>query len=131
MATNFEKVLEFHKVFECLINANPTLFGDENFLKLRVDLIDEEFRELKEAITNRDLVSIADALTDILYVTYGFGVSLGINLDAAFHEVHRSNMTKLDSNGQVIRRYDGKVLKGPNYTPPDLKTILEKQGPIS
>ena len=91
---------------------------------LRVDLIDEELNELREATGKQDLVGIADALTDLLYVVYGAGHAYGINLDECFAEVHRSNMSKLDDESQPIYREDGKVLKGPNYTPPDLAEII-------
>lgn len=91
---------------------------------LRVDLIDEELNELREATSRQDLVGIADALTDLLYVVYGAGHAYGINLDECFAEVHRSNMSKLDDESQPIYREDGKVLKGPNYTPPDLAEII-------
>lgn len=95
-----------------------------NVATLRVDLIDEELNELREATSRQDLVGIADALTDLLYVVYGAGHAYGINLDDCFAEVHRSNMSKLDDESQPIYREDGKVLKGPNYTPPDLAEII-------
>ena len=91
---------------------------------LRVDLIDEELNELREATGKQDLVGIADALTDLLYVVYGAGHAYGINLDDCFAEVHRSNMSKLDDESQPIYREDGKVLKGPNYIPPALGQII-------
>lgn len=123
MKTNFEKVIEFHEVFGSEINYTPTLVG-EDLESLRILLIEEELGELKEALSEDNLVSIADALTDILYVVYGAGVTYGIDLDATFAEVHRSNMSKLGENGEVVEREDGKVLKGPDYTPPNLFKIL-------
>ena len=92
---------------------------------MRLELIAEELGELEEAIANKDLVGIADALTDILYVTYGAGHAFGLDLDACFREVQRSNMSKLGEDGKPIYREDGKVLKGPNYSEPDLKKTLQ------
>ena len=109
--------------FEQKVEIMPTL-SDFSTRELRLELIVEEVEELADAIDNEDLVEIADALTDILYVTYGAGHALGIDLDACFDEVHRSNMSKLDENGKAIYRADGKVLKGPNYFPPNLKNIF-------
>jgi len=99
-------------------------FPDNDTIVLRLELIEEELRELREAIGNADLVEVADALTDILYVTYGAGHAFGINLDECFSEVQKSNMSKLDENGQPIYREDGKVLKGPNYFEPDLSKYV-------
>jgi predicted HAD superfamily Cof-like phosphohydrolase len=99
---------------------------DPATVKLRVDLIAEELQELKDAIAMEDLVGVADALTDILYVTYGAGVAFGLDLDDCFEEVHSSNMSKLDEEGNPIYRADGKVLKGPFYRPPDLKSKIYK-----
>ena len=93
--------------------------------KLRVELIVEELSELEDANEEQDLVAVADALTDILYVTYGAGHAYGIDLDACFKEVQRSNMSKLGEDGEPIYREDGKVLKGPNFSEPDLKSILQ------
>ena len=92
--------------------------------ELRYDLIKEEVDELREALDNRDLVGVADALTDILYVTYGAGHSFGIDLDKCFEEVQKSNMSKLDKNGKPIYNKDGKVIKGPKYFKPNLESIL-------
>ena len=100
-------------------------FPKDKTIKLRIDLIKEELNELEEAINNNNLVEVADALTDILYVTYGAGHSFGINLDACFQEVQNSNMSKLDKNGNPIYNENGKVLKGPNYFEPDLKKFIE------
>ena len=103
----------------------PTL-PNQKLAQLRVDLIAEELNELVDALADDDMVEIADALTDILYVTYGAGVAFGIELDPCFHEVHRSNMSKLDEYGKPIYREDGKVLKGPGYSKPDLTPIILK-----
>ena len=92
--------------------------------ELRYELIREELEEMREALDTKDLVGIADALADLLYVVYGAGHSFGLDLDACFNEVHRSNMSKLDKNGKPIYREDGKVLKGEDYSPPDLKSTL-------
>lgn len=97
---------------------------DKDVSDLRLKLIKEEVSELEQAIEQNNLIEIADALTDILYVVYGAGATYGIDLDACFKEVHRSNMSKLDKNGNPIYRKDGKVLKGPYYKPPDLESIL-------
>ncbi len=95
--------------------------------ELRYDLIREELLELREALDNKDIVGVADALTDILYVTYGAGHAFGINLDKCFAEVQRSNMSKLGEDGRPIYRDDGKVLKGPKYSPPDLESIIKNE----
>ena len=95
--------------------------------ELRYELIKEELSELREALDQKDIVGVADALTDILYVTYGAGHAFGINLDKCFTEVQRSNMSKLGEDGKPIYREDGKVLKGPKYSPPDLKSIIENE----
>ena len=98
---------------------------DERIQTLRISLIEEELLELKEAIKNKDIKEVADALTDILYVTYGAGHAFGINLDKCFDEVQKSNMSKLDENGKPIFNEDGKVLKGPNYFKPKLEKFLK------
>jgi predicted HAD superfamily Cof-like phosphohydrolase len=121
--TNFEKVKEFTAVFGQDVSDTPR-FPAKDVIKLRVELIREEFQELKDAIKDKDLVEVADALTDILYVTYGAGVAFGIDLDACLAEVHRSNMTKLGADGKPVHREDGKIIKGPNYEKPNLKPIL-------
>ncbi len=95
-------------------------------MKMRLDLIEEEYLELKEATYGDDLVGLLDGLADILYVTYGMAITLGLPIDEAFAEVHRSNMTKLDENGEPIFREDGKLLKGPNYEPPSLERFCEQ-----
>jgi predicted HAD superfamily Cof-like phosphohydrolase len=124
MKTNFKKVEEFHNTFGVENLSSPN-FPAEKIQQLRIELIREEFEELKEAIDDNDIVEVADALTDILYVVYGAGLSFGIDLDKCFEEVHRSNMSKLTKDGKVIRREsDGKVLKSDQFSPPDLKSIL-------
>ena len=122
--TNFIKVKKFMQKFgqEVLESAQ---FPDKKIVKLRVDLIKEEFNELQEAIKNKDLVEVADALTDILYVTYGAGHAFGINLDDFFDEVQKSNMSKLDKDGKPIYNNVGKVLKGPSFFEPDLKKFIK------
>jgi predicted HAD superfamily Cof-like phosphohydrolase len=121
--TNFEKVENFMLAFGQDVKPVPEL-ADFNTAELRLDLIQEEVQELSVAIDNDDIVEIADALTDILYVVYGAGHAYGIDLDECFNEVHSSNMSKLGEGGKPIYREDGKVLKGPNYFPPDLEGVL-------
>ena len=104
---------------------NKAEFPSEKIQDLRVSLIDEELSELKEAIENKDIKEVADALTDILYVTYGAGHAFGIDLDKCFNEVQRSNMSKLDENGKPIFNEHGKVLKGPNYFKPNLEKFIK------
>ena len=103
---------------------NKPSFSSDKINKLRIDLIKEELDELREAVNNNDLLEVADALTDILYVTYGAGHAFGINLDKCFDEVQNSNMSKLDSDGKPIYNEMGKVMKGPNYFKPDLKKLV-------
>ena len=122
--TNFLKVKEFMKTFGQEIEKSPK-FPNDKVLKLIINLIKEELCELEEAIKNKDLIEVADALTDILYVTYGAGHAFGINLDACFDEVQRSNMSKLDLNGKPIYSQQGKVLKGPNYFAPNLSKFIK------
>ena len=122
--TNFELVGDFMSACNQEVKDVPEI-PDWNTCALRLDLINEEVRELEVALANENLVDIADALTDILYVVYGAGHAFGIDLDACFAEVHRSNMSKLDPDGKPLYREDGKVLKGPNYFDPDLEAILE------
>ena len=123
--TNFEKVKKFMQTFgqEVKIKAS---FPSEKITTLRLGLIIEELEELKKAVKEKDLTEVADALTDILYVTYGAGHAFGIDLDKCFNEVQNSNMSKLDKNGEPIYNENGKVLKGPNYFKPDLKKFLWK-----
>tara|TARA_B110000503_G_scaffold139019_1_gene226414 strand:- start:5004 stop:5405 length:402 start_codon:yes stop_codon:yes gene_type:complete len=121
--TNFELVGDFMEVFGQIVELDPRM-PDSDTMDLRVSLIEEELGELKEAIANDDIVEVADALTDLLYVIYGAGHSFGIDLDECFAEVHGSNMSKLGADGQPIYREDGKVLKGANYYAPNLKSVL-------
>ena len=123
--TNFERVREFMEVFGQEVKKKPE-WPKEEVCDLRVDLISEEFDELREAIYTKEgtLVDVADALSDLLYVVYGAGHAFGIDLDKCFEEVHNSNMSKLDENGKPIYREDGKILKGSNFREPDLKGIL-------
>ena len=125
LRTNFERVHEFMKVFGQEIKEKPE-WPDGETMELRIDLIEEELGEFKDAIINGDgtLVDVADALSDLLYVVYGAGHSFGLDLDACFKEVHRSNMSKVDEYGKPIYREDGKVLKGPDFTAPDLKSMI-------
>ena len=122
--TNFEKVGTFMKTFGQEVKLKPSLSSDK-INSLRLDLIKEELDELKDAIDKKDLVEVADALTDILYVTYGAGHAFGINLDKCFEEVQNSNMSKLDINGKPIYDEKGKVMKGPNYFKPDLRKFIK------
>ena len=121
--TNFNKVGTFMKTFGQEVKTKPS-FSTEKINKLRLDLIREELDELTEALNNKDLLEVADALTDILYVTYGAGHAFGINLDKCFEEVQNSNMSKLDNNGKPIYNDSGKVMKGPNYFKPDLSKFI-------
>ena len=121
--TNFEKVGIFMKTFGQEVKVKASL-STEKINKLRYNLIKEELSELLEAIEKKDLVEVADALTDILYVTYGAGHAFGINLDKCFSEVQNSNMSKLGADGKPIYNESGKVMKGPNYYKPNLKKIL-------
>tara|TARA_Y100000590_G_scaffold239218_1_gene269057 strand:+ start:544 stop:912 length:369 start_codon:yes stop_codon:yes gene_type:complete len=121
--SNFNDVKVFMKTYGQEIKDKAS-FPNDKIIKLRLDLINEEIKELQEAIHNKDLVEIADALTDILYVTYGAGHSFGINLDKCFSEVQRSNMSKLGTDGKPIYNESGKVMKGPNYFKPNLKQFI-------
>ena len=122
--TNFEKVGVFMKTFGQNVKQSSS-FSSEKINALRVSLIKEELDELIEAMNKKDLVEVADALTDILYVTYGAGHAFGINLDACFEEVQNSNMSKLDKDGKPIYNDKGKVMKGPNYFKPDLSKYIK------
>ena len=121
--SNFNKVGTFMKTFGQEVKSKPS-FSSDKINKLRIDLIKEELNELQEAMKNNDLLEVADALTDILYVTYGAGHAFGINLDKCFEEVQNSNMSKLDENGKPIYNESGKVMKGPNYFKPDLSKFV-------
>ena len=122
--TNFEKVGLFMKTFCQEIKTNAS-FSSDKINKLRVDLIEEELEELKYAIHKKDLKETIDALTDILYVTYGAGHAFGVNLDKCFEEVQNSNMSKLGEDGKPIYNENGKVMKGPNYFKPNLNQFLK------
>ena len=122
--TNFEKVGLFMKTFGQEIKIKASL-STEKINELRISLINEELEEFKEAIKNNNLKEVADALTDILYVTYGAGHAFGINLDKCFDEVQQSNMSKLSEDGKPIYNESGKVMKGPKYFKPDLSKFLK------
>ena len=121
--TNFEKVGEFMKTFSQEVKSKSSLSSDKINI-LRINLIEEELEELKLSIKQKNLLEVADALTDILYVTYGAGHAFGINLDKCFEEVQNSNMSKLGDDGKPIYSEKGKVMKGPNYFKPNLSNIL-------
>lgn len=121
--SNFEKVGDFMEAFGQEVLYVPTM-PDFNLAALRLDLIEEEVQELRDGLGRSSLLEVADALTDILYVVYGAGHAFGIDLDDCFHEVHRSNMTKLGEDGRPLYREDGKVMKGPNYEEPDLTQYI-------
>ena len=121
--TNFNKVGVFMKTFGQEVKNKPS-FSTDKINQLRISLIQEELDELKEAMTNNDLLEVADALTDLLYVTYGAGHAFGIDLDKCFNEVQNSNMSKLGEDGKPIYNELGKVMKGPNYFKPDLSKFI-------
>ena len=122
--TNFQKVKNFMETFGQEVKSRPS-FSSDKINMLRYNLIKEELDEFKEALDNNDLLEVADALTDILYVTYGAGHAFGINLDACFEEVQNSNMSKLGNDGKPIYNNQGKVMKGPKYFKPDLSKFLK------
>ena len=122
--TNFENVKKFMQIFGQEVRSKAS-FPNDKIINLRLDLIREELLELEEAIEKKDIKEVADALTDILYVTYGAGHAFGINLDKCFEEVQNSNMSKLGSDGKPIYNENGKVMKGPNYLEPNLKQFVE------
>ena len=121
--TNFEKVGLFMTTFGQEVKKKPS-FSSYKINNLRISLIEEELNEFKEAVSKKDLKEVADALTDILYVTYGAGHAFGINLDKCFEEVQKSNMSKLGNDGEPIYNEHGKVMKGPKYFKPNLKKFL-------
>ena len=123
--TNFELVAEFMRAFEQDVHSDTTLREAET-RALRYELIREELEELHEAFGAKDIVEVADALADLLYVVYGAGHAFGINLDECFLEVHRSNMSKLGEDGKPVKRFDGKIMKGPGFFAPDLESVLNK-----
>ncbi len=122
--TNFQKVKTFMEIFGQEVKSEPS-FSSEKINDLRYNLIKEELEEFKEAIDKKDLLEVADALTDLLYVTYGAGHAFGINLDDCFNEVQNSNMSKLGIDGKPIYNEAGKVMKGPNYFKPDLSKFVK------
>ena len=122
--TNFQKVKNFMETFGQQVKSSPS-FSSDKINDLRYNLIKEELDEFKQALENKDLLEVADALTDILYVTYGAGHAFGIDLDACFNEVQNSNMSKLGSDGKPIYNDQGKVMKGPNYFKPNLSKFLK------
>ena len=122
--SNFEDVKTFMATFGQMVRTKPQ-FPDEKTMQLRYDLIKEELNELERAMKTKNLKEVADALTDILYVTYGAGYAYGIDLDKCFKEVQRSNMSKLGTDGKPIYNDKGKVMKGPNYSEPNLKQFVE------
>ena len=122
--TNFKSVKKFMEKFGQEIKEKAS-FPDDRITSLRYDLIKEELGELKEAMDKKDIKEVADALTDILYVTYGAGHAFGVNLDKCFEEVQNSNMSKLGSNGKPIFNEKGKVMKGPNYFKPNISQFLK------
>jgi len=122
--TNFQKVKTFMETFGQEVKSTPS-FSSEKINNLRYSLISEELEELKDAIDKKDLLEVADALTDLLYVTYGAGHAFGINLDECFNEVQNSNMSKLGNDGKPIYNDAGKVMKGPNYFKPDLSKFVK------
>lgn len=121
-----EKVAEFHQVYGCPINTSskPSVAAMGDRVYLRLDLIQEEFDELKVAVANTDVVEVADALGDLIYVICGFAIEAGISLDNVVDEIHASNLTKLGADGIPMVRDDGKILKGPNYVKPDIAAVL-------
>ena len=122
--SNFEDVKTFMETFGQMVRTKPK-FPDTKTMQLRYDLIEEELNELEEAMKTKNLKEVADALTDILYVTYGAGYAYGIDLDKCFKEVQRANMSKLGGDGKPIYNEQGKVMKGPNYTKPDLSKFVK------
>lgn len=123
LKTSLDKIRKFHTAFGHPCPKAPDL-GDQRLKDLRVNLIQEELNELKEALTNNDPIKALDAYADLMVVVFGGGVSMGLPLEAGYDEVMRSNMTKLGADGKPIIREDGKILKGPNYEPPDLGKVL-------
>jgi predicted HAD superfamily Cof-like phosphohydrolase len=117
------KVLEFHKTYNMPAPLEVGFPAPER-VQLRLDLIEEEYKELQDAVAAGDMVETADALGDLIYVVYGMAIELGIPLPDVVEEIHRSNMSKLGLDGHPIYRYDGKVLKGPHYTPPNISSVL-------
>ena len=121
--SNFDDVKNFMEIYRQEVKTKPS-FPSEKIVQLRYDLIKEELEELRVAINDKDIIEVADALTDLLYVVYGAGHAFGIDLDKCFAEVQRSNMSKLDKDGKPIYNENGKVMKGPNYSKPNLKQFF-------
>ncbi|WP_292486535.1 hypothetical protein [Methanohalobium sp.] len=121
--TNYELVKEFHETFGHPVKNEPGL-PDVQTMQLRYDLIEEELEEMKDGMSKGDVVSIADAIGDILYVAYGAALCYGVNADDLVQEIHDSNMTKLGEDGKPIRREDGKIMKGPSYRKPDIESVI-------
>jgi predicted HAD superfamily Cof-like phosphohydrolase len=120
-------VKEFHEKFSCVINTSPTINVDPELLTARGEFMLEEVQEFREAASNNNLTEMVDALADIIYFAYGTAINLGVDLEPVFEEVHRSNMTKVWPDGSVRRREDGKVIKPPTYTKPDVAFEILKQ----
>jgi predicted HAD superfamily Cof-like phosphohydrolase len=125
-----DAVAEFHTAFRLQMRLLPTADIDPSLVGLRIALLEEETGEFEIAALKGDLVGIADALADIVYVAYGTALTYGIGLDSVLQEVHRSNMSKLDADGQPLIRDDGKVLKSERYFPPDIQAVLDRQGAL-
>ncbi len=122
--TPAQMVLEFHETYNCAIGMKPELPKNQDLRNMRMAILKEEWNEYLEAEDDNNIVEIADALADIIYIAYGTAIAYGIDLDAVITEVHRSNMSKLGADGKPITREDGKVLKGPNYFKPGIKKVL-------
>jgi predicted HAD superfamily Cof-like phosphohydrolase len=121
----------FHRAFGLPRRREPSLEGiDRGLVELRTRLLDEETAEFADAAARRDLVGMADALADVVYVAYGSALTFGLDLDAVLREVHASNMSKLDAQGRPVKRDDGKVLKSPRYYPPDVAGVIAGQDPL-
>lgn len=125
--SNFTDVVDWQRLFKFPTEDRPTLDYPDEVFDLRLGLIEEEYEELRVAIADRDIVEVADALGDLLYVVYGMGATLGIDLDRVFAEVQRSNMTKLGRDGKPVIRFDGKIMKGPDFEPPDLRWVEDER----
>lgn len=125
--TIFELVGEFQKAFGCTVRTEPTLNVSAQEEQLRLALMQEEWEELKNAVEDKNLIEIADALADIVYIACGTAHTYGIPFDKVLHEVHYSNMSKMGEDGKPYIRHNGKVGKGPNYQPPRISSILEGQ----
>lgn len=119
------QVEQFHLKYGVPVLRTPVIPGEKR-AKLRIDLIEEELREFKEASAEKDIVAIADALGDLLYVVYGAALEYGLDMKPIFDEIHRSNLSKLGADGKPMHAENGKIIKGPNYTPPDLKSVVER-----